>query len=115
MFGDIYGYIYFCAILTNNHTIMKKLILSCLGVMLLGGIALGFQSNSDLVSLVGVQDAVAITTEASSETCTRCWGSGKCTTCRGKGYVVGAVKRKCSDCNGTGVCQRCKGTGKLDK
>ena len=91
---------------------MKKLLISIgLSVMLLGGIALCSQSNSDLASLVGVQDAVAMSTQEQAE-CYRCKGSGKCTTCRGKGYVVGAVKGKCSDCNGTGVCRRCKGTGK---
>lgn len=95
---------------------MKKLLITLtIGLMVLGGIALCFQGNSDSATLTGAQDAIAMSTQVSAEKCTRCWGSGKCSTCNGKGYVVGAVKRKCSDCNGTGVCQRCKGTGKLGK
>lgn len=95
---------------------MKKLLITLsLGLMVLAGVALCFQSNLESVSLASVQDEIAMSAQKPAEKCTRCWGSGKCTSCKGRGSVVGAVKRKCSDCKGTGVCQRCKGTGKLNR
>lgn len=110
----IYIYIYiFAQFLTlNTYLIMKKLwITLTLSLMVLGGIALCFQSNADLATSVGAQDEIAMSAQA-QDVCYRCKGKGKCTTCSGKGYIVGYVKRKCSDCRGTGVCQRCKGSGK---
>ena len=91
---------------------MKKMLITLtISLMVIGGIALWFQSNTDLVTSVGVQDEIAMSAQE-ADVCYRCKGKAKCIACSGKGYIVGHVKRKCSDCNGTGACPRCKGTGK---
>lgn len=105
-------YVYLCIVKHLAFVNMKKqLITLTISLMVLGGIALHFQSNSNSSTPTGMQDTIAMSTQA-PDVCYRCKGSGKCVACKGRGSITGAVKRKCSDCNGTGVCQRCKGTGK---
>ena len=91
---------------------MKKLLfILTISLMVLGGVALCFQSNTDLATSIGVQDEIAISAQE-ADVCYQCKGSGKCVPCKGRGSVVGAVKRTCNACKGSGKCQRCKGTGK---
>ena len=51
------------------------------------------------------------------ESCHICYGSGKCSTCNGKGYVISAYTQKYVDCvNCTnGKCNKCNGSGKVLK
>lgn len=53
--------------------------------------------------------------QKAKEMCTRCYGSGKCRTCNGKGrytnYLTGN-KLDCPNCNKTGICSGCNGIGK---
>lgn len=47
--------------------------------------------------------------------CTRCYGSGKCHTCNGKGWFrsnLTSDKIECPNCNRTGICAGCNGLGK---
>lgn len=91
---------------------MKKLwITLTLSLMFLGGIALCFQSNADLTTSVATQDEIAMSAQE-QDVCYLCKGSGNCVPCKGRGTIVGAVKRTCTGCKGSGKCNRCKGTGK---
>jgi len=51
------------------------------------------------------------------ETCHICYGSGKCSTCNGKGYVISTYTQKYDNCvNCTnGRCSKCSGSGKVLK
>lgn len=44
--------------------------------------------------------------------CKGCKGTGKCTTCNGRGRMGGLYDEKCKKCGGTGNCTACRGTGK---
>lgn len=49
-----------------------------------------------------------------TRTCTTCFGSKNCQTCKGTGKgckTCGGTGRYCKDCNTTGDCQKCNGTG----
>lgn len=49
---------------------------------------------------------------ASNQTCTYCYGTGKCQTCSGMGYTNwGGTTVTCTTCNGSGSCYYCEGTG----
>ena len=49
----------------------------------------------------------------SRNTCTSCFGNGRCAQCDGSGIDPrrNEDQRKCRNCAGTGVCQTCNGTG----
>lgn len=55
-------------------------------------------------------------TQREAKDCQRCWGSGKCQTCNGRGYYtelgVGSGTLDCPNCNKTGRCSSCGGSGK---
>lgn len=55
-------------------------------------------------------------TQREAKDCQRCWGSGKCQTCNGRGYYtelgVGSGPLDCPNCNKTGRCSSCGGSGK---
>lgn len=55
-------------------------------------------------------------TQREAKDCQRCWGSGKCQTCNGRGYYtalgVGSGTHDCPNCNKTGRCSSCGGSGK---
>lgn len=56
-------------------------------------------------------------TESSSKnTCAVCNGTGKCTSCAGRGYkedtyISGGGTHQCGSCNGRGICTTCNGRG----
>jgi len=48
--------------------------------------------------------------------CPACRGTGKCRTCRGKGFLshrADEEEERCLDCGGSGICEACDGTGTL--
>lgn len=54
------------------------------------------------------------TKQKSKEMCTRCYGSGKCHTCNGKGWYrshLTSAELDCPNCNKTGICAGCNGLG----
>lgn len=68
---------------------------------------------------MGGSTTVATTHDSSSPyglQCTACKGTGKCSTCDGRGYLYssasGKYDRNCYKCNTTGRCSTCGGTGK---
>ena len=47
--------------------------------------------------------------------CKGCGGTGKCSTCDGKGTIMSnstIFTNKCKKCDGSGNCTVCNGTGK---
>ena len=46
----------------------------------------------------------------SSDICHGCNGTGKCSVCKGTGYILSA---SCSMCGGSGKCVYCGGTGSI--
>ncbi|MDO4299861.1 MAG: hypothetical protein Q4D26_00495 [Clostridia bacterium] len=54
------------------------------------------------------------TKQKPKEMCTRCYGSGKCHTCNGKGWYRSSLTNDniaCPNCNKTGICAGCNGLG----
>ena len=51
--------------------------------------------------------------KGSRNTCTACFGNGRCAQCDGSGINVhlNEDQPKCRNCSGTGVCPTCNGTG----
>jgi hypothetical protein len=49
----------------------------------------------------------------SRNTCTSCFGNGRCATCDGSGINphLNEDQSKCRNCSGTGVCPVCNGSG----
>jgi hypothetical protein len=48
----------------------------------------------------------------SRNTCTSCFGNGRCSQCDGSGLDPGSgEQRKCASCAGSGVCSACNGSG----
>jgi len=50
---------------------------------------------------------------SSRNTCTSCFGDGRCAQCDGSGINTHLNENdpKCRNCSGTGVCPACNGTG----
>lgn len=47
--------------------------------------------------------------------CPQCYGSGNCSGCNGKGYIISTYTQEYADCTNCvrGRCSTCKGTGKI--
>ena len=50
------------------------------------------------------------------EDCSRCGGSGRCSTCDGNGYILTGEEgedwmQECPSCHDSGMCSKCQGSG----
>nr|WP_321486265.1 zinc finger-like domain-containing protein [uncultured Draconibacterium sp.] len=53
--------------------------------------------------------------QPSKRKCGGCWGTGRCSVCKGTGTYTGyGSSSTCSGCNGTGKCGICNGAGYFD-
>ncbi len=96
---------------------MKKfLIIITISLMVLGGIFLCIQTESQSATCSNFQETLAWSSKKTAKQCPRCAGTGRCAVCSGRGYFVAAgsgERRACRRCHGSGACQNCEGTGRV--